>query len=290
MRAAAIFGPGASPKRLRPFQEAADATWTAQPPTNSSEADAILVLGGDGTIHRHLAELVWLQLPVLIVPCGSGNDFSRALGLRGMRDARAAWKTFAEGGSNVCAVDLGIIRAGAGVAPAAQEQYFCTVAGVGLSSAIARRANRLPRWLLARGGYALSLPPTLLAFQPFAPKFSAGGGREAANSDQRIFLAAFANTPAFGGGMNVAPRARLDDGQLDVCIVGKMSKLKLLALFPTVYFGRHLGIRGVEYFQARQLRVETETPMDVYADGEYVCQTPVEVGIAPGALRVILPG
>ena len=288
MRVAAIFGPGASPKQLRPFQEAADATWTAQPPTNSSEADAIVVLGGDGTIHRHLAELVRLQLPVLMVPCGSGNDFSWALGLRRMRDALAAWKTFAEGGSNVCAVDLGIVKADSGVSP--HEQYFCTVAGVGLSSAIARRANRLPRWLLARGGYALSLPPTLLAFQPFAPKFSAGGGREAANSDQRIFLAAFANTPAFGGGMNVAPRARLDDGQLDVCIVGKMSKLKLLALFPTVYFGRHLGIRGVEYFQARQLRVETETPMDVYADGEYVCQTPVEVGIAPGALRVILPG
>jgi diacylglycerol kinase (ATP) len=72
-------------------------------------------------------------------------------------------------------------------------------------------------------------------------------------------------------------------------MVHDIGKLKLLSFFPIVYFGRHLGIRGVEYVQAPRLKLETENPLDVYADGEYVCQTPVEVTIARNALRVIHP-
>lgn len=90
--------------------------------------------------------------------------------------------------------------------------------------------------------------------------------------------------------MRIAPRALMDDGELDVCVVGDISKLKLLSIFPTVYAGRHLGIKQVEYFQTKCVRVETEVPLDVYADGEYVCQTPVEIKIAAGALRVVNPG
>jgi len=75
---------------------------------------------------------------------------------------------------------------------------------------------------------------------------------------------------------------------LDVCVVGEVSKSKLLSLFPTVYFGRHLGMKEVEYVQASGLKVETQTPVDVYADGEYVCRTPVEVRVARNALTVIV--
>ena len=60
-------------------------------------------------------------------------------------------------------------------------------------------------------------------------------------------------------------------------------------MFPTVYFGRHLSIREVWYFPAGRVRVETEHPLDVYADGEYVCRTPVEVGVRRGALKVMFP-
>ncbi len=81
----------------------------------------------------------------------------------------------------------------------------------------------------------------------------------------------------------------MDDGQLDVCVIGGIDPFKLACLFPTVYFGRHLGIRGVEYFQAARVRLETEVPLDVYADGEYVCRTPVEVSAQSNGLRVIVP-
>ena len=109
-------------------------------------------------------------------------------------------------------------------------------------------------------------------------------------SDVPIVLAAFANTPVYGGGMNIAPQAKLDDGRLDICLVKKIGRLKLFCLFPTVYFGSHLRMKEVEYFSANRLRVETEHPLDVYADGEFVCQTPIEVGVAPAALQVIIPG
>jgi diacylglycerol kinase (ATP) len=104
-----------------------------------------------------------------------------------------------------------------------------------------------------------------------------------------MIVVAFANAPSYGGGMKIAPHAQLDDGRLDVCVIGPMNRWKMFCLFPTVYFGRHLSIPQVEYFQADRFKLDTKEPHDVYADGEYVCRTPIEVGVARGALRVIVP-
>jgi len=107
------------------------------------------------------------------------------------------------------------------------------------------------------------------------------------HSERPTVLAAFANAPVYGGGMKIAPRARLDDGLLDICLITDINKFKLFCLFPTVYFGKHVGMKEVEYLQTRRLRIETEKPLQVYADGEYVCKTPIEVSVAGKALRVI---
>jgi diacylglycerol kinase family enzyme len=112
-------------------------------------------------------------------------------------------------------------------------------------------------------------------------------GRWVSRSDQPTILAAIANTPVYGDGMKIAPRAKMDDGLLDVCIVGGVDRFKLFCMFPSVYAGKHLKIREVEYFSAKGVRVETERPMDVYADGEYVCRTPVEIGVQRAALPLI---
>jgi diacylglycerol kinase (ATP) len=319
MRAAAIFGPGSSEEHLKLFQAEPAASWLIGLPGSSTEAEAILIFGGDGTVHRHLAQLVKLQLPVLVVPRGSGNDFARALKLRSIRDSVSAWRRFSAGDSNVRAVDLGVItplespqrprpqsQAGdvgtpeavpfppavAGGTPAPHGHFFCCVGGVGLDGEIARRANQLPRWLRGHGGYALSVLPVVFQFAPLPVKIRVPH-REAdvlvERSSKPTVLAVFANTPVYGGGMKVAPQAQLDDGRLDVCVVSDISKFKLFCLFPTVYFGRHLGMPAVEYFQAERLQLETERPLDVYADGEYVCHTPIEVSVARHALKVIVP-
>src|ERR1700675_2738431 len=94
MRVAAILGLGSSAKHLQSFARVWDAIWHLGLPASPSDADAVLILGGDGTVHRHLAQLVKLKLPVLVVPRGSGNDFARALQLRTVKYALAAWRQF----------------------------------------------------------------------------------------------------------------------------------------------------------------------------------------------------
>jgi diacylglycerol kinase (ATP) len=301
MRAAAIFGLGCSAKDLRPFQTDASIDWRVAMPAAANQADIILLFGGDGTIHRHLSQLVKLGLPVLVVPAGSGNDFARALGLSRVRDSLAAWKRFCADRDSVRAIDLGVVTPleVAGESPAPQKSarnsapgtrhYFCSVAGVGLDGEVSRRANALPRWLRGHGGYALTLAPSIFRFAPVQIKILTPdeAGCLITRSSQPTLLAAFANTSTYGGGMKIAPRARIDDGQLDVCVIGGIDPFKLFCLFPTVYFGRHLIIRGVNYFQASRARIEAEIPLDVYADGEFVCHTPVEVSLQPGALKVL---
>ena len=171
-------------------------------------------------------------------------------------------------------------------------RFFCCVAGVGLDGEVARRANRLPRWLRGNGGYVLSLAPTIFTFSSFPLKIltrETNADEWTMRSNRPTLLAVFANTPLYGGGMRVAPEAKMDDGLLDVCNVGAVGPLRLFRLFPTVYSGRHLHVREVEYFHSSRLRVETEQPMDVYADGEFVCRTPIELSVHRSALKVIAP-
>ena len=307
MRAVAILGLGCSAKNLKPFQSDTSVEWRLGMPASGEEADAVVLFGGDGTVHRHLGSLVRLGLPVLVVPAGSGNDFACSLGLRCVRDSLAAWKKFCGGAGNVRTIDLGTISEleGADASTITQgmpaqhgPRYFCCVAGVGLDGEVTRRANRLPRWLRGHGGYLLSLAPTIFTFAPLPMKILTPGQNSenkdknenwSTRSDRPTLLAAFANTPFYGGGMKIAPQAKMDDGLLDVCVVGAVATIAALRLAPTVYSGRHLGIREVEYFHAARVRVETQHPLDVYADGEYVCRTPVEVGVHPAALKIVTP-
>ncbi len=293
MRAAAILGLGCSPKDLKPFQTDAAIEWRMGMPASPEEADAVLLFGGDGTIHRHLSQLVRLALPVLIVPAGSGNDFACSLGLKRVRDSLAAWKQFQSAPANVRSIDLGVISSAHNAGEAsAPYKYFSCVAGVGLDGEVARRANNLPRWLRGHGGYALSMAPTLFTFAPFPMKISTKGEEDHSWSFHRdgpTMVAAFANTPLYGGGMKVAPEAKMDDGLLDICVVKGTDPFRLFRLFPSVYTGRHLKAREVEYFKTAAVRVETDQPMDVYADGEFVCRTPIEVSVQRAALKVITP-
>ena len=287
MRTAAILGLGCRPQSLDPFRSTSTTTWSLGLPASHSDADAIAIFGGDGTLHRHLASLVKLQLPVLIVPAGSGNDFARALELHHIKDSLLAWQRFEATGNNTRIIDLGTIMP---LSSPETLHYFACVAGCGLDGEVARRANALPRWLRARGGYVLSLPPALRAFHAPAMKLSipdAASGTLTLHRDKRTLLIAFANAPAFGDGMKIAPQARLDDGLLDICMVDDLASAKLMRLLPSVYFGKHLRYPEVEYMQSKEVRLETELPVDIYADGEYVCKTPVDLGVAPAALKVI---
>lgn len=277
MRSAAILGLGSSTKHLHSFARNSDASWRLGLPAGVGEADAILIFGGDGTIHRHLAQLARLQLPVLVVPCGSGNDFARSLNRPFLRNSEGATS----------------VKKSEAAAQDSLSRYFSCVGGVGLDAEIARRANQLPRWIRRRGGYVFSLLPALLGFEAPRVKIQSDlpdSSSLAVQHDGPGMVVAFANAPTYGDGIRIAPHAKLDDGKLDICVVGAMNKLRLLRLFPSVYSGSHLSVPEVKYFQTERLRVETDKPIDVYADGEYVCRTPVEVSVERAALRVIVSG
>ncbi|HET9839355.1 MAG TPA: diacylglycerol kinase family protein, partial [Candidatus Angelobacter sp.] len=247
---------------------------------------AVLIFGGDGTVHRHLPEVSKLKVPVLVVPSGSGNDFAKAMGLRNEAIALEAWKQFCAGGADVREVDLGLIRSlGEPGSQVDAEALFACVAGVGMDAEANARANRLPQWLKGHGGYLLAALRSLVAFK--AVEMSAISDEKKIR--QSAFFVAVGNAHRYGGGMKIAPRAAPDDGLLDVCFVSRMNKLKLLCWVPTIFFGGHLRLRQVEYFQARQLEIDAERPLQVYADGDYICRTPVAIRVISKALRVIVP-
>jgi diacylglycerol kinase (ATP) len=279
MIAAALLHPDVSPNIIDRFRRGGIEIRIQDSLKDSANCSAALICGGDGTVHRNLNQLHQLQTPMLVVPAGSGNDFAKSLGIRSVETALRAWRQFCVDGNNVKEIDLGMIRA------AGKETLFCCVAGVGMDAEANARANRLPAWLKGRGGYFFAALQSLIAFKPVEMSISAGK-REIRGP---AFFIAVGNAQSYGGGMKVAPRAMLDDGLLDICVVSKMNKLKLLCWVPTIFYGAHLHLEEVEYFQGNQIRIDSERELDVYADGEFAGQTPLEIKIIPRALRVIVP-
>ncbi|HWR16151.1 MAG TPA: diacylglycerol kinase family protein [Terriglobales bacterium] len=278
MRVAIINGPRAADERTRPFRQAIDAEWTDE---IGPGLDAILVFGGDGTVHRHLSRLAGAMSPVLVVPTGSGNDFASSLGIHNPGDSLRLWKRFIAGQGRVHWIDLGYANSDGDE----QTHIFCNVANFGLDSEINRRANELSPFWRANGGYVLSLFPALLRYRAPVIKLIADGHL----IERPILLAVAANGTRYGRGLKIAPHANMEDGFLDLCFVRDTSKVKVAALFPLVYIGKHLSLKEVEYLRFRHLRIECEHALDIYADGEFLCRTPAEIRAVPNALPVIAP-
>jgi diacylglycerol kinase (ATP) len=276
---AALLHPAVSSSAIERFRGVANTIQICES-LDVARFDAALIFGGDGTVHRYLPQLRQTKIPALIVPKGSGNDFAKALGIGNEEVALEAWKKFCATGKNVREIDLGIIVSGQ------KEIPFCCVAGTGLDAVANARANRMPAWLRGSAGYLIAALQSLASFQPAEFTVTAAGRK----IRRAGFFVAVGNAHRYGSGMKVAPRAALDDGLLDVCLVGQMNKLKLLCCVPTIFFGAHLGIKQVEYFQAPAVHIDADRPLEVYADGEYACHTPLDIKLASAALRVIVPG
>ncbi|HYL92427.1 MAG TPA: hypothetical protein VEW69_04650, partial [Alphaproteobacteria bacterium] len=210
---------------------------------------------------------------------GSGNDFAKALGIKTDAIALQAWKSFCTGAGNVREIDLGVVRKGG------DETFFCCVAGAGLDSAANARANRMPAWLRGSVGYVLAAVQALIATRSAKIKLSTAEQ----TIERAAWFVAAGNAHRYGGGFKVVPQASLDDGYLDICFVGKMNKVKVACCLPLIYWGAHTRLREVECLRAKSAVIESERPLDLYADGEYVCQTPVEIGLISKGLRVIVP-
>jgi diacylglycerol kinase (ATP) len=154
--------------------------------------------------------------------------------------------------------------------------------GVGFDGAVNDRANGM-RWPRGRRRYDLAVVAELRTYRPGRFTLELDGVR----SDVDAMLIAVGNAASYGGGMKVCPDASMTDGLLDVTVVGPMSRLRFLRLFPQVFRGTHVANPEVTVARAREVRIEGPAGTNAYADGEPIGALPLTCAVRPGALRVI---
>lgn len=241
------------------------------------EVDAIIVAGGDGSIHYAVQILANSEIPLGIIPCGRGNDLVRSLGIPRLPEEAAD----AIAKRQVKRIDLGYISA----ANSPEPRYYCGIVTCGFDSEVAAFAYRhryIPGGWLGYFGGALFL---LAKFQ--FPEIRVTS--EGVDFQGKVLLVATANCPSYGGGMWIAPTAQLDDGLLHVCIVRKTSKIRILFLLPTVFTGKHVLEPEVSLHAIKRIRLESVHQLPLYADGEPVGTTPAEIKVVHNALAVFVP-
>jgi len=241
--------------------------------------ETVVGVSGDGLLGALADELRGHPGSVLgIVPGGRGNDFARVLGIP--NDAHAAATIIADG--HVQSVDLGIVQAGD-----AEPRAFVGIASAGFDSDANRIANEAPPWL---GGlvYAYGALRALAAWRParFEIELDPPGERHAVVG----YSVGAANSKAYGGGMKAAPGAMLDDGLLEVMVLGDVSKWAFLTrILPRVFKGTHVEEPEVSVFRAREVVLSADRPFAMYADGDPIGDLPLRVIAAQAAISVLTP-
>jgi diacylglycerol kinase (ATP) len=244
--------------------------------TMAKDTDALVVTGGDGIISMALQALAHSDVPLGIIPAGTGNDHAREYRLP-TDDPQAAADVIADGW--VETVDLGLIRAHNGF-----QKWFGTVMAAGFDSLVTDRANRMS-WPHGRIRYNLAMLAELSKLRLLPFRLVLDGDREIIAD---LTLAAFGNTRSYGGGMLITPNADYSDGLLDITMVHSASRTRLVRLFPTIFKGTHIDLDEVTTDRARTVTVESPG-INAYADGEFAHALPVEVSAVSGALKVLVP-
>ena len=230
------------------------------------------VVGGDGTAHLALNGLMahaWANPPTLaLLPSGSGSDFIRTFGLPRKLDEMA--QRLATEDRYRC--DVGVLEGSFG------SRYVLNVADAGVAAASVTMSNRLPRFI-GSARYAIGFWLTLARFPARTVRLTAGKR----SYEGPAINIVFANGQFFGGGMNVAPRAMLVDGEWDIQVfIGP--RRHAFSVMPRVIRGTHLKHRAVRRFSAAEFALECRDDWPIEADGELLGTGPITGRIVPGAI------
>lgn len=230
--------------------------------------EALVVCGGDGLVHLGIQAVAGTGVPLGLIPSGTGNDFARYLGLPRTDPVAAADRVIA---SRRHTIDLA--RSG--------DRWFATVLAAGFDAIVNERANTMT-WPRGQMRYNLATLAELRTFRPIPYVLQLDGE----TLEHEAMLVAVGNGPSFGGGLRITEGALLDDGLLDVVVITRMSKRKLVRSYPRLFTGRIDGV--AEYVHRRVRSVTVAAPGIVsYADGERFGPLPLTVECVPGALDVI---
>jgi diacylglycerol kinase (ATP) len=236
--------------------------------------DAVVALGGDGTVGACAGGLAdagpGATAALGVVPAGGGNDAARNLGLPAGDPLAAA------------ALLPRLRRRPADLARVGGRSYLI-VAGAGFDSEVNRLANQRLAWARGWARYAGALVIQLAVGRPAGFTLTLDGHAR----ELQAWFVVVANSQSYGGGMRIAPAARLDDGLLDVVVVGDVGKLEFLATFPKVFSGRHVDHRAVGIHRASRVELAADRALAVYADGEPAGSLPATFEVHPAAIGVL---
>lgn len=248
----------------------------------------IVAVGGDGTVNEVVngmmaAGLQREEAALGILPCGTGSDLARGLGIPA--EMGASLTLLAAGAAGAARpIDIGRLRGvSLGASGAAVVRHFVNEADFGLGAEVTRRIHARAR----RGGRATYLWTTvraLLRWQNPEVLLRVDGGPLEACKIKSVFLA---NAPYAGGGMCIAPGARPDDGRLRLVIYGDLGRLEAIRRLGETYEGREIEHPCIRYADCTELLAESADEVLVECDGEPVGRLPARFDLVPAALRVI---
>jgi len=244
--------------------------------------ELVVAVGGDGTLHEVVNGLMRVpaeERPILgVLPCGSGADFARGQGIP--NDPAEALALLQEGTPRP--VDIGCLHCADG-----PPRYFLNAADCGVGARVVERMqSRRRRLLPARGSYLWQSVLALLAWRNPWVHFCADNGDE---ERVRVKTLVLANNAYFGGGMCIAPEARIDSGHFAFVVFGDLGRLEAVRRLGETYGGKRIEHERIHYRESTRLEVWSEQPIPVEADGELVGHLPLTAEIVPAALCVILP-
>ena len=236
-----------------------------------TDAEVIIVGGGDGTLNTAAAPIMKRGLPLGILPLGTANDLARTLEIP--LNAAGAAQVIVEDREH--AIDLGSVNG----------RYFFNAASLGLAVQMTRLhdGERKRRWRLL--SYLLSFPDAYRASRPFTARLRG----DALERTIRALQITVGNGRHYGGGMVVAEDAQIDDQILTLYYLKPASFLAMVAAFPALRVGRQDAGDLAEVLRAREIEISTSRPMAVSTDGEITTQTPAHFALMPRAVRVFVP-
>lgn len=235
--------------------------------------EAVLVAGGDGTINEAVQALAGTDTALGYLPYGTVNIWARELHIP--LHPNGAARAIVEG--EVREIDLGL----------ANDRYFLLMAGIGFDSEVVRRARRLEHHKRRFG-----ILPYVAAGITTAPLYWGSDMELRFDSVIRrvhALMLVAGNTRLYGGRFYLTPNAVANDGLLDICIVKGHSPLALVRQSLPLLLSGKITHSDVEVLKVRELTVQTDEPLALQADGELIGSTPVRFGVAPRALKAIVP-
>jgi diacylglycerol kinase (ATP) len=297
----ATAGAGRAGARWREFESALreravpyEAAFTSQPGDATELARraagegyaGVVAVGGDGTINEVVNGLMAARAPDVssaappalgVLPSGTAQDFARSAGIP--LAAGAAAEVLAK--PRPRPIDVGRIRFEAG-----RVRYFANYAGAGFDATVAVRARSRGQMLRGALPYVVGFFAVLRGYrnQQFVLRVDDGPPLE---PSRRINMVIVANGANYAGLLRMAPEASLDDGVLDVVVIGDVGRLELLVSLPLAVFGRHLDHPKVSTLRARSVTISAAGPVPVQSDGEVAGQLPARFDVLPGALRLL---